>query len=48
MRNKTLASVEQVGTKKGYVRNKTLASAEQVGIKNRLHDEKNFSIRETS
>jgi hypothetical protein len=34
MRNKTLASVEQVGTKKkGYMRNKTLASAEQVGTK---------------
>jgi hypothetical protein len=34
MRNKTLASTEQFGTKKkGNIRNKTLASAEQVGTK---------------
>jgi hypothetical protein len=39
VRNKTLASVEQVGIKKGYMRNKTLASVEQAGTKNRLHEE---------
>jgi hypothetical protein len=48
MKNKILDSVEQVGTKKGYIKNKTLASTEQVGTKKRVHEEQNFSVRGTS